>query len=103
MLIASEVPTAMIKMRPPDGARTRRTGATAPRRSPRYGADRLDSGRRSLRFDALAPRVGAEDVESFAALADELEGLLDGRVVDMPLDVEEEQVGGVAVAVGVGG
>ena len=53
-------------------------------------------------FDAIAPGVGAEDIQPLAFPADDLEGLLDRRVIDVSIDVEEEQVGGVAVTAALG-
>ena len=56
-----------------------------------------------LAFDAVAPWIRAEDVEPLAALADELEGALNDFVVGVAFDVEEEQVGRIAIGTSVGG
>src|SRR4051812_15356401 len=47
-------------------------------------------------LDALAPGIGAEDLEPIAALAHGLERPLDRHVARMALDVDEEEVGGIA-------
>src|SRR5437870_1279658 len=53
-------------------------------------------------FDAIATGVGAEDIESLAFLADDLQGFLEWWVVGVSLDIDEEEVGRVAVAAAVG-
>ena len=68
-----------------------------PRRYDR-GASAI-KGQRISALDALAAGVGAEDLKPLAALADGLEGPLDRLVLGVPLDVEEEEVGRVAVGV----
>ena len=53
--------------------------------------------RNASALDALAAGIGADDVEPLAALADGLDGLLDGRVGLVSLDVDEEEIGRVGV------
>src|SRR4051812_31170441 len=52
---------------------------------------------RGSTLGAVAARIGAEDLEPLAVLADGLEGPLEVLVVGVAFDVEEEEIGGVAV------
>src|SRR4051794_24681479 len=53
-------------------------------------------------LDALAAGIGAENLEPLAALADGIDRTLDWLVDGVPLDIEEEEVGGVALSVPLG-